>query len=208
MARLFDVTASLAALVVLAPLFAIVAIAIKLSSTGPVLYRASRIGRGGVPFTMYKFRTMHHGTAGPSITRRDDPPVLTIGRALRRYKVDELPQLFNIIRGDMNLVGPRPEDEEYVRMYTEEERGVLTARPGLTSPASLVYRDEEALLTGDGWHDRYVNEIMRTKLRVELDYLRRRSFACDLGVLARTAGRLLFGAVFRRSGSPADGETP
>lgn len=200
MGRLFDVTASLVALIVLAPLLAAVALAIKLSSAGPVLYRARRIGRGGAPFTMYKFRTMRHDATGPAITRRDDPRVPAIARALRRCKIDELPQLVNILKGDMNLVGPRPEDEQYVRMYTEQERRVLAVRPGLTSPASLLYRDEEALLGGEDWHDRYVNEIMRNKLRVELEYLGRRSFASDLGVLARTAGQLLSP---RRTGSIA-----
>lgn len=186
MKRLFDFVASLAALIVLSPLFVAIAIAIKLTSRGPVFYRGRRVGRGGVPFDILKFRTMRPGGSGPAITRGGDPRITPLGRALRRVKLDELPQLLNVLRGEMSLVGPRPEAEEYVRLYTDEERRVLDARPGITGPASLRYRDEESMLTGDDWHERYVNVIMRDKLREDLAYLDRRTFASDLGILLRT----------------------
>jgi len=190
MKRAFDVAVSLAALVVLAPLLALIAVAIKLTSAGPVLHRGRRVGRDGVPFAILKFRTMRRGASGPAITAAGDPRVTAIGRLLRRAKLDELPQLVNVVRGEMSLVGPRPEAEEYVAMYTAEERRVLRARPGITSEASLRYRHEESLLTGDDWRERYVNEIMRDKLRVDLDYLERRTFATDLAILGRTAAAL------------------
>jgi len=190
MKRAFDFAASLAALVVLSPLFAAIALAIKLTSRGPVFYRGVRVGRGGTTFRILKFRTMRPGGGGPSITRGGDPRITAVGRLLRRCKLDELPQLINVARGEMSLVGPRPEAEEYVRLYTEEERRILDARPGVTSPASLRYRDEESLLTGDDWHERYVTVIMRDKLREDLAYLDRRTFASDLGVIARTFAAL------------------
>jgi lipopolysaccharide/colanic/teichoic acid biosynthesis glycosyltransferase len=186
MKRLFDVTASLLALVVLSPLFAVIALAVKLTSAGPVLYRGARIGRGGVPFHILKFRTMRANASGPAITRGEDPRVTPVGRILRRWKLDELPQLVNVLRGEMSIVGPRPESPEYVALYTDEARRVLTVRPGLTSPASLRYRNEESLLAGDDWHDRYVNEIMRDKLRDDLTYLDTRTFLGDLRLIART----------------------
>jgi len=195
MKRAFDLVVSLAALAVLSPLLALLALAIKLTSRGPVFYRGRRAGRDGVPFAILKFRTMRPDSGGPSITRGGDPRITPIGRLLRRWKLDELPQLLNIVRGEMSLVGPRPEAEEYVRMYTEDERRVLRVRPGLTSLTSLRYRQEESLLTGDDWHDRYVNVIMRDKLREELEYLERRTFFSDLRVIART---LKFGV--RRQG--------
>jgi len=192
MKRLFDVAASLVALVVLSPLLALIAVAVKVTSSGPVFHRGERIGRGGVPFRILKFRTMRINASGPGITREGDTRVTPLGRILRRSKLDELPQLINILRGEMSIVGPRPEAPEYVRLYTEEERGVLTVRPGLTSAASLRYRHEESLLGGDDWHERYVNEIMRDKLRDDLNYIQNRTFLGDLRLIART-----FGSLFR-----------
>lgn len=192
MKRLFDVAASLVAIVILSPLFALIAIAVKLTSAGPVFHRGERIGRGGVPFRILKFRTMRVNASGPAITSRDDGRVTPLGRVLRRWKVDELPQLVNVLRGEMSIVGPRPEAPEYVRLYTGDERRVLTLRPGITSPASLRYRHEESLLSGDDWHERYVNEIMRDKLRDDLSYIDSRTFLGDLRLIART-----FASLFR-----------
>jgi len=186
MKRLFDVAASLVALVVLSPLLAFIALAVKVTSSGPVFHRGERIGRGGVPFRILKFRTMRVDASGPGITREGDDRVTPLGRILRRSKLDELPQLVNVLRGEMSIVGPRPEAPEYVALYTDAERRVLTVRPGLTSPASLRYRNEESLLAGDDWHERYVNEIMRDKLRDDLNYIDTRTFLGDLRLIART----------------------
>jgi len=186
MKRPFDVVASLVALIALSPLLALVALAVKLTSAGAVFYRGERVGRGGKPFRILKFRTMRANAGGPAITQGGDARVTQLGRFLRRLKLDELPQLVNVLRGEMSVVGPRPEAPEYVALYTDNERRVLTVRPGLTSPASLRYRNEEALLAGDGWHERYVNEIMRDKLRDDLNYIDTRTFLGDLGLIART----------------------
>src|SRR5436305_1549910 len=145
MKRVFDVAVSLLALVVLSPLLALIALAVKATSSGPVFHRGERIGRGGAPFRILKFRTMRINASGPGLTRGGDARVTPLGRILRRSKLDELPQLVNILRGEMSIVGPRPEAPEYVRLYTAEQRRVLTVRPGLTSPASLRYRHEESL---------------------------------------------------------------
>ncbi|HEY2325312.1 MAG TPA: sugar transferase [Thermoanaerobaculia bacterium] len=186
MKRLFDVALSFFAIVVLSPFLLAIALAVKVTSAGSVFHRGERIGRGGAPFRILKFRTMRTNAAGPAITRGGDARITPLGRLLRRWKLDELPQLVNVLRGEMSIVGPRPEAPEYVALYTEEERRVLTARPGLTSPASLRYRHEESLLGGDDWHDRYVNEIMRDKLRDDLTYIDTRTFLGDLRLIATT----------------------
>jgi lipopolysaccharide/colanic/teichoic acid biosynthesis glycosyltransferase len=190
MLRAFDVAVSLAALAFLSPLLALIALAVKLTSSGPIFYRGPRVGRLGADFSILKFRTMRSGAAGPSITRAADPRVTPVGRFLRRWKLDELPQFVNVLRGEMSLVGPRPEAPEYVLLYSAEERNVLRVRPGITSPASLRYRDEESLLTGEEWRDEYVNRIMRDKLRIDIEWLGRRTFVSDLRLLARTAASL------------------
>lgn len=207
--RIFDAAVSIGGLVVLLPLLALLAVVVKATSRGPALFCAERVGKDGRLFRLYKFRTMREGSAaGPALTTEGDPRVTRVGRFLRRHRLDELPQLWNVLRGDMSLVGPRPEDPRYVAHYTPEQRRVLSVRPGITGATALEYLDEESLLGGSDWEDRYVREILPEKLRIELEYLGRRSFASDLGILARTAGRLLFGAVFRRSGNPSDGDTP
>ena len=178
----------MAGLLVLAPLFLMVSVLIKLDSPGAVLYRSTRVGRDGRPFTLYKFRSMVAGAAlcGPAITADQDTRVTRIGRMLRRTKIDELPQLVNVLLGDMSLVGPRPEDPRYVALYSPEQRAVLAARPGITSPASLRYRSEEGLLTGEDWEDLYVRRILPAKLAIDLDYLRRRTVWSDFGVILAT----------------------
>lgn len=192
MRRLLDVVVAAAGLLVLSPLFALLAAAVKLSSPGPVFHRGERVGLGGRPFRLFKFRSMRVGEAGPAITRAGDARVTRAGALLRRTKLDELPQLLNVLAGDMSLVGPRPEAPRYVAMYDAEQRRILTTRPGITSPASLRYRSEEAQLVGDDWERLYVEEIMPAKLRIDLDYLDRRTLVSDLGVIVAT-----FGALFR-----------
>lgn len=189
--RAFDVAGALAVLIITSPFLLAAAIAVKATSRGPLFYRGPRVGKDGVPFRMLKFRSMAESRGGPGITRADDPRVTRVGRILRRTKVDELPQLVNVLRGEMSLVGPRPEDPRYVELYSDEQRAVLAVRPGVTSLASLVYRNEEALLTGDDWEEQYRTRIMPDKLRIELDYLRRRTLASDLGIIAKTIGSLL-----------------
>ena len=191
MRRLVDVAASVAGLIVLSPLLVVVAVAVKLSSRGPVLHRGERVGRGGALFTLYKFRSMRVGAAGPAITAANDARVTAVGRFLRRTKLDELPQLINVLFGDMSLVGPRPEAPRYVALYDDEQRRILDARPGMTSPASLQYRDEEAQLVGEEWERHYVETIMPANLRIDLDYLGRRTVVSDLRVIAGTIAALL-----------------
>jgi lipopolysaccharide/colanic/teichoic acid biosynthesis glycosyltransferase len=192
---LLDVSLSLSAFVLVSPLLALIAVAVKLSSPGPVIHRARRVGQGGHVFTLYKFRTMVADAArtGPAITGGDDPRVTPVGRVLRRSKLDELPQLINIVIGNMSLVGPRPEDPGYVRLYSAHQRRVLEVKPGLTSPATVLHRDEESMLIGQDWEQRYRTEILPEKLRIELNYLSRRTLGGDLRILAQTAA-----ALFRR----------
>jgi len=191
MRRLLDLAVSAAGLLFLSPLFAILAIAVKVSSPGPAFHRGERIGRGGKPFRLYKFRSMRVAEGGAAITRAGDPRVTAVGRFLRRTKLDELPQLINVLAGDMSLVGPRPEAPRYVEMYDEEQRRILAARPGITSPASLLYRSEEEQLVGPEWERLYVETIMPAKLRIDLEYLEDRTLVSDLLVIARTIAALL-----------------
>jgi lipopolysaccharide/colanic/teichoic acid biosynthesis glycosyltransferase len=191
--RLVDILVAGLGLTSLAPVLGTIAAAVRLDSPGPALYRARRVGRGGVEFTMYKFRTMHvnRPAHGPRITHQSDPRVTRVGRLLRRTKIDELPQLWNVLIGDMSLVGPRPEDPHYVALYTPEQRRVLEARPGITSLASARFRDEERLLVGADWERTYVTQVMAAKLAIDLDYVERRSLALDARVLWETAKSLI-----------------
>ena len=191
MRRALDVVVSSAGLILLSPLFVVVAMAVKFSSPGPVFHRARRVGRGGELFQLYKFRSMRVGKSGPAITAANDPRVTTIGRALRRTKLDELPQLLNVLRGEMSLVGPRPEDPRYVELYDEEQRRILMARPGMTSPASLRFRSEEQQLTGEEWERVYVERLMPEKLRLDIAYLDRRTVRSDIALILRTFATLL-----------------
>jgi lipopolysaccharide/colanic/teichoic acid biosynthesis glycosyltransferase len=191
--RVLDLVISILGLVVLCPLLLLLAIWIKLDSRGPVLYRGKRIGRDGRPFHMYKFRTMVQGaeSQGPAVTYRDDPRITKTGRFLRRTKLDELPQLLNVLKGEMSMVGPRPEDPQYVALYTPEQRHVLSVKPGITGPTQLEYRDEASMLQGDSVDEEYVTRIMPAKLKLDLEYVRTRSVPGDLRILWRTAATLL-----------------
>lgn len=188
MYRIIDWIVSAAALALVSPVFLVAALAIKLTSPGPVFHRAERVGKDGILFTLFKFRSMRAdaAAAGPGITRSGDARITPAGRFLRRTKIDELPQLLNVLRGDMSLVGPRPEDPRYVALYSPEQRRVLSVRPGITSAASIRYRHEESMLTGDDWENLYVTNVMPAKLRIELDYLDRRTLASDLRLIVQT----------------------
>jgi lipopolysaccharide/colanic/teichoic acid biosynthesis glycosyltransferase len=169
---------------------AVVAALVKATSRGPCFYSQERVGRFGVPFRLYKFRSMRVGSdrAGALVTGEGDPRVTPVGRWLRRTKLDELPQLWNVVRGEMSLVGPRPEVPRYVAHYTPDQRRVLEVRPGLTDPATLAFRDEEARLAAIPISNReafYLKEILPRKLEINLAHLEQGILA-DLGVLWRT----------------------
>ncbi|MGC8833573.1 MAG: sugar transferase [Armatimonadota bacterium] len=202
--RLFDTIFALLGLVLTLPLFAVIALLIKRDSEGPVFYRAPRVGKDGKPFKMLKFRTMVANAdkiGGPS-TANDDPRITRIGRFLRRYKLDELPQLINVLKGEMSFVGPRPEVQQYVDMYTDEERAILSVKPGITDWASLWNSDEGAVLAGSPDPEKTYLELIRpTKVKLQLEYVRKRSFLTDLEILLRTVM-----AVVCRSTSPAVSE--
>ena len=191
--RVFDIVCSLVGLILLSPLFLVVAALIKFDSPGPVFYRGMRVGQNARPFRIVKFRTMVPESAGrgPAITASSDPRVTRIGRLLRRTKVDELPQLINVLTGAMSLVGPRPEDPAFVAHYSAQQRQLLSIRPGITSPGSLSYRDEEAMLKQDTWEKTYREEVLPRKLAIELDYFARQSLARDVGIILQTLWALL-----------------
>jgi len=199
---------ALAALIVLSPLLALLAVLVRATTPGPALHRASRVGRAG-EFTLYKFRTMTVGAAatGPGVTAAGDARVTSLGRLLRRTKFDELPQLWNVVRGDMAFVGPRPEDPRYVDRTDPLHRTVFSALPGITGPTALAYQDEETVLAGaaldvataDG-RDRATDDdldrayravVLPAKLAMDAEYLRTRSARGDLAILGRTIGQVL-----------------
>ncbi|MEW6098396.1 MAG: sugar transferase [Pseudomonadota bacterium] len=196
--RAFDLVVASLALMLLAPLFALIALAIKLDSPGPVFFRQERVGRHGVPFRIHKFRTMvaDAPARGPQITVGRDPRVTRVGAFLRDTKLDELAQLIDVLQGTMSLVGPRPEVPQYVARYTPEQRAkILSVRPGITDPASLEYRRESELLARAADPERaYVEQIMPAKLRQAERYVDEATLWTDLRVLARTLRILLFRA--------------
>jgi lipopolysaccharide/colanic/teichoic acid biosynthesis glycosyltransferase len=183
--RCVDVVVASVLLVVSLPLLLLIAITVAVTSGNPVIYRAHRVGHGGESFVMLKFRTMRVGAAGPAVTGCEDPRITPIGAVLRRTKLDELPQLVNVLRGDMSLVGPRPEDPRFVSRYTPEQREVLTVRPGMTSPAAIRFRNEERMLSAadPNFEEVYATTIMQAKLAIDLDYVRRRNLWWDTAIL-------------------------
>jgi lipopolysaccharide/colanic/teichoic acid biosynthesis glycosyltransferase len=194
--RSLDVVIALIALVFLMPLWGLIALAIKRDSPGPVIYRGTRVGRGGKPFQILKFRTMYEtpeSYSGPKVTAHDDPRVTPTGRWLRATKLNELPQLWNVLIGEMSLVGPRPEDPTFAMSWPRGVwEAVLSVRPGITSPASVVYHNEEALLCqSDNVFRQYVQEVGPDKMRLDQLYVRHRSFCLDLDTLLWTTLILL-----------------
>jgi lipopolysaccharide/colanic/teichoic acid biosynthesis glycosyltransferase len=187
--RAFDVAAAALGLVLLAPLFAAIALWIRLDSPGPVLYRQQRVGRGGVLFNIFKFRTMFVRAADArQLTVGRDPRVTRAGHFLRHYKLDELPQLLNVLQGTMSLVGPRPEVPRYVACYPPQVRAlVLSVAPGITDWASILYKEESTILGQASDPERaYVETILPTKLDYYVRYVRERSFGRDLHIIWRT----------------------
>ena len=189
--RIFDIAVASSALFVLIPVFLIIALAVKLDSRGAVFYKARRIGRGGGLFHMYKFRTMRVDAdrVGPALTYKDDPRITRVGRALRRLRLDELPQLLNVLVGEMSLVGPRPEAPEYVQLDQQVWRQVLSVQPGICGLAQLTFAIDEAALLRDGATaaEVYLAEILPAKLQLDLRYINTRSLGFDMKLLAQTA---------------------
>jgi len=189
--RFLDVAAAAAGLVLLSPLLAAIATVVKVSSRGPVIFSQQRLGRHGSPFVMYKFRSMRVSrpgqSEGPLVTKSGDSRVTAVGRFLRRYKLDELPQLVNVIRGDMSLVGPRPEVTRYAQCYPEAYRRILSIRPGITDFATLEYRREEEILAHSADPENtYITAVLPKKIDLYLRYLDEQSLRTDLMILART----------------------
>lgn len=187
--RLFDLIGAVVGLVILSPILAVLAIWIKLDSEGPVFYRGVRVGRWGKPIRVYKFRTMVVNAdkiGGPS-TADDDPRLTKVGNRIRRYKLDELPQLINVLKGDMSFVGPRPEVQHYANMFTEEEKAILSVRPGITDWATLWNSDEGAILAGSADPEKtYMEKIRPEKIRLQLEYVRKRTFWTDIKIIVET----------------------
>jgi lipopolysaccharide/colanic/teichoic acid biosynthesis glycosyltransferase len=192
--RVFDVVVATAALVLLAPVLLVIALVVKLDSPGPVLYRQARVRRGGQLFRVLKFRTMvvDADRLAPNVSAAGDPRITRIGRFLRRWYLDELPQLLNVVRGDMSLVGPRPETPEFVELYTPEERSVLTVRPGLVGPSTLAFMDETELLAQAADPVSYYRTtVLHDRVQVDLGYLNHRSLTYDVRLLATQALAIL-----------------
>src|SRR5918999_879977 len=188
--RAFDLCASALALAVLLPLFIVVAVAVKVDSKGPVFYRQTRVGRGGLPFSIWKFRTMTRDAdrIAANVSPVDDPRITRVGRVLRAWFIDELPQLINVLRGDMSLVGPRPETPEYVALYSAGERRVLALKPGMAGPSTLAFMDEAELLSDtEDPESLYVHRILHESVHIDLQYVEDRSLRYDVQLLARQA---------------------
>ena len=189
MKRLFDIISSGIGLLILSPLFLIVAIWVKLDSPGPVFYKQVRVGRNNKDFYLYKFRSMRVGSdkKGLITVGGHDPRVTRSGYYIRKYKLDEFPQLINVFKGDMSLVGPRPEVRKYVDLYTPEQMHVLDVRPGITDLASIRYRNENELLAKASDPEQYYRDvIMQDKLRINLEYVRNHSFWGDIRLIFKT----------------------
>jgi lipopolysaccharide/colanic/teichoic acid biosynthesis glycosyltransferase len=192
--RLLDLLVAIAGLAVLAPVLLAIAVLVRLDSSGPVLFRQTRIGRHGIPFEMLKFRTMYESTTnGLQLTVSRDARITRIGRFLRATKTDELPQLVNVVRGHMSLVGPRPEVPRYVALYPPQVRDVvLSVRPGITDEASILFRNEAAILATAADPERvYIETILPQKLRIYEAYARRHGLRGDLRILLRTISAVL-----------------
>ena len=187
--RAFDAVFSFIGVLLLSPALIIISVLIKLDSPGPVFYKGVRVGLQGRPFKMFKFRTMviDADKVGGSSTPEDDPRLTRMGRFLRKFKLDELPQLINVLTGEMSLVGPRPQVQWAVDLYTPEERTVLTVRPGITDYASLHFPNEGEILKGSKDPDKdYMEKIHPKKMSLSLDYVRSRSFWVDLKIILQT----------------------
>ena len=194
--RTFDFLFALVLLLVLLPLLLVFALLVAFTSSGGAFFRQVRVGRGGIDFRLLKFRTMRPDSEahGQLTIGGRDPRITSVGYFLRKTKLDELPQLWNVLKGDMSVVGPRPEVPKYVAMYTPEQRAVLLLRPGITGMASIDHIDENELLAQAADPERaYIEEVMQAKLVLDLKYVKERSFWLDLRIILATVGKVFFG---------------
>jgi lipopolysaccharide/colanic/teichoic acid biosynthesis glycosyltransferase len=199
MPRWLELVLSFVAICILAPLWIGAAFLILLFDGWPIWFLHQRVGKDGKPFPVFKFRTMKVSNKGPSVTTTGDSRITRIGAILRKTKIDELPQLFNVLFGQMSFVGPRPEVEEFVAMYTAEQKKILNVRPGITDPASLYYHNESDLLAqAQDWRDAYVNQILPNKLRLSLEYLEKRNTWTDFQLILMTVGVLAKSRVIQK----------
>lgn len=189
---IFDFVFSIVGLILFVPFFVLMSLLIKINSTGPIFYRGVRVGQFGKPFRIYKFRSMVYNAEkiGSSATAQNDPRVTSIGRFIRKYKIDELPQLINVIKGDMSLVGPRPEVEEHVRCYNDEEKIILNVKPGITDYASIRFRHLNELLGNKDANRVFIEKYRNEKNRLRIMYVKNRSFNTDIKIILETIFRI------------------
>lgn len=195
MKRLFDITLSIPGLILLSPLFIILAIWIKKDSKGPVFYKQIRIGKDGREFYLYKFRSMRQGAdkQGLLTVGGKDPRITKSGSFIRTYKLDEFPQLINVLKGDMSIVGPRPEVPKYVALYTADQQKVLSVKPGISDWASIYFRNENELLAqAENPEEFYVSEVMPQKLSMNLKYINNNNLFIDLKIILNTIKMVIF----------------
>src|SRR6266545_8236008 len=194
MKRTFDIGVSFFVLILLSPLMLLAALAIKLDSPGPIMFRQKRIGKEFRPFLIYKFRTMVQGASDRrrSLTVGDDPRITSSGRFLRRTKIDEIPQLINVLKGDMSFVGPRPEVPQYVELFRHDYEETLTVRPGITDLASIKYRDEAAVLARyQNPEEEYLRRVLPEKIRLGREYIRQSSLLFDVTLIFKTLRKVI-----------------
>lgn len=194
MKRFLDIILSLLVIIILLPLFVVIAILISIESPGGPFYKQVRVGKEGKPFDLYKFRSMRTGSdkKGLITVGNADSRITKMGRFVRKYKLDEFPQLINVLKGEMSVVGPRPEVPKYVAMYNEDQRKVLSVRPGLTDYASIQYFEEnEILAQSDDPERTYINEVMPEKLRLNRKYIEEQSLGTDFSIIMKTLGKIL-----------------
>ena len=187
--RIFDFFAALIGIIILSPILIVVSIAIKIDSPGNIMFLQKRVGKNGGEFDIYKFRTMVTDAEklGKQITVGKDNRITKVGAFLRKYKIDELPQLFNVLKGDMSLVGPRPEVPKYVALYDKDQKKVLSVRPGITDLASLKYSDENDILGKvENPEEYYINVIMKDKLSLNLEYIEKSNLFFDISLIIKT----------------------
>jgi lipopolysaccharide/colanic/teichoic acid biosynthesis glycosyltransferase len=193
--RIFDFIASLIGLILLSPFLVIIGVLVKISDKGPVFYRSKRVGQNFKPFYLLKFRTMvvNAEELGPSITKGGDQRITKIGKFLRKYKLDELPQLWNVVKGELSLVGPRPEVEKYISFYKDDYKEILKIRPGITDYAAIKFRNEEEILSQFEDVERaYIEQVLPEKIKLYKIYLKKVGFLTDLEIIFKTLWKIVF----------------